>query len=148
MRTRWVVLSAVLGFVLVSPAAAQAPDVEYFPRPGGGLPFSEAVRVGSMLYLSGMVGVNAQGEVVAGGIEAETRQVLQNIREILERHGSSLDRVIRCLVMMADMSEWPRMNTVYATFFTTNLPARSAMGANGLALGARVEIQCEAVIGG
>jgi len=110
------------------------------------LPFSEAVRVGSMLYLSGQMGVDGTAKLVPGGIEAETRQIFTNVRAVLERHGSSLDRVVKCLVMLADMAEWPAMNKVYLEFFTGPLPARSAFGANGLALGGRVEIEVIAVV--
>ena len=124
--------------------------VEYFPSPGSlaglTLPFSEAVCVGSTLYLSGSIGVDDSGRLVPGGIEAETRQALANMRAVLERHGSSLDHVIRCLVMLADMDEWGTMNTVYVEHFTDHLPARSALGASGLAMGARIEIECIAVL--
>jgi 2-iminobutanoate/2-iminopropanoate deaminase len=124
--------------------------VEYFPvaETLGSLklPFSEAVRVGTMLYLSGAMGVDDTGVLVPGGIAAETGQALANIRSVLERHGSSMDRVIKCTVMLADMQEWAAMNRVYVDHFTTNLPARSAFGASGLALGGRVEIECIATI--
>ena len=127
--------------------SAGDPDVEYFPLPAGvRLPFSEAVRVGSMLYLSGQMGTDASGKLVSGGIEAETRQILENVRAVLERHGSSMDRVVKCLVMLADMSEWPAMNNVYLEYFHAPLPARSAFGANGLALGGRIEMECVAVV--
>jgi reactive intermediate/imine deaminase len=100
-----------------------------------------------MIYLSGSIGNDpATGQLVPGGIAAETRQVLENIRASLERHGSGMDRIVKCLVMLADMSEWPAMNEVYVTFFPGPKPARSAMGANGLALGARVEIECMATV--
>ena len=69
-----------------------------------------------------------------------------NIKEVLERSGSSLDRVVKCTVFIADMREWPAMNEVYVTFFPRNKPARSALGVNGLALGARVEIECIAAV--
>lgn len=105
-------------------------------------PFSPAVRVGPLLYLSGQIGTDSTGGLVAGGIEAETRQTLENIRDVLGRTGSSMERVVKCTVMMADMAEWPAMNGVYATFFPASKPARSAFGATGLALGARVEIEC------
>lgn len=125
--------------------------VEYFPVAASlasmKLPFSEAVRLGSMLYLSGAIGLDEAGTLVSGGIEAETRQALANIRTVLERHGSALDRVIKCTVMLADMVEWPAMNRVYVDHFPTNLPARSAFGASGLALGGRVEIEVLATIG-
>jgi 2-iminobutanoate/2-iminopropanoate deaminase len=109
------------------------------------LPFSEAVRVGQVLYLSGQVGIDSTQKLVVGGIAAETRQTLENIRRVLERHGLSLDHVVKCTVMLADMSEWQAMNAVYRTYFTAHLPARSAFGTTGLALGARVEIECMAV---
>jgi reactive intermediate/imine deaminase len=123
-------------------------DVEYYPFPvKTSLPFSAAVRVGNMLYLSGQMGTNDKGnQLVPGGIEAETRRTLANMKVILERHGSSLDRVVKCTVMMADMSEWPAMNAVYVQHFPLHLPARSAFGASGLALGGRVEIECIATV--
>jgi 2-iminobutanoate/2-iminopropanoate deaminase len=122
-------------------------DVEYYTSELlKGLPFSAAVRVGKMLYLSGQIGIDNSGKLVTGGIGAETRQAMENIRAILEQYGSSLDHVIKATVMLADMSEWSEMNKVYITFFSKHLPARSALGANGLALGARVEIECIAVL--
>jgi reactive intermediate/imine deaminase len=112
------------------------------------LPFSEAVRVGDMLYMSGQIGnVPGTTELVPGGIAEETRQTLENVRAVLERHGSSLDRIVKCTIFLADIDEWPRMNEVYVTFFGEKKPARSAMAGSGLALGARVEIDCIAVIG-
>ena len=108
-------------------------------------PFSPVVRVGNMLYLSGQIGTDSTGQLVRGGIQAETRQTLNNIRDIVTRSGSSMDRVVKCTVMMADMREWPAMNEVYATYFPTHKPARSAFGATGLALNARTEIECWAV---
>jgi reactive intermediate/imine deaminase len=127
-------------------------DGEYYPIPGNtGLPFSAAVRVGGMLYLSGQMGTVPGGDtgvtLVSGGIAAETRQTLANIKDVLERHGSSMDRVVKVTVMMADMAEWPKMNAIYVTHFTKHLPARSAFGASGLALGGRVEIECIATVG-
>ena len=124
------------------------PPAEYLsaerPRP---LPFSDAVRVGHMLYLSGQIGTGADLKVVPGGIKAETKQVMERIRRALEGNGSSLNHVVKCTVMMADMSEWGAMNEVYVTYFPKDrLPARSAFGTNGLALGARVEIECLAVV--
>ena len=112
-----------------------------------GLPFSDAVRVGNVIHVSGNIGVTpATMELVPGGVAAETKQILENIRGVLERSGSSMDKVIKCIVMMADMSEWAEMNKVYVTFFPENLPARSAFGTTGLVLGARVEIECIATV--
>lgn len=107
------------------------------------LPFSEAVRLGDTLYLSGQVGVKPGTlELVPGGMAAEARQVLDNIGAALEAHGQSLDDVVKCTVMLADMGDWPAFNEVYQSYFSAPYPARSAFGANGLALGARVELEC------
>ena len=127
--------------------------VEYFPVAGTlkslNLPFSEAVRVGPMLYLAGAMGIDEAGALVSGGIEAETRQALANIQSVLERHGSSMDRVIKCTVMLADMSRWEDFNKIYVSYFKPErLPARSALGANGLARGALVELECAAYASG
>lgn len=123
------------------------PEVEFYPVPGRtGLPFSKAVRVGHILYLSGELGTDSTGKLAAGGIQAETRQALENIRATLARHGSDLDHVVKCTAMLADMAEWGAMNEVYVTFFKASLPARSAFGTSGLALGARMELECIAVI--
>lgn len=132
-------------------ATEPVPVVEYLSSPAFaamGLPFSEAVRVGDLLFLSGQIGaVPGETRLVEGGIGPETRQTMENIRRALERHGSSLDRVVKCTVMLADMAEWSAMNEVYAAFFPEGRrPARSALGASGLALGARVEIECTAVV--
>ena len=113
------------------------------------LPFSEAIRVDNMLYLSGVIGnVPGTNQLVPGGIKAETKQTMDTIKARLEKHGSSMDQVVKCLVMLADMSEWAAMNEVYRTYFTKRFPARSALGASGLALGARVEIECMAEVKG
>jgi len=124
------------------------PDVEYLLMPGMedmDLPFSTAVRVDNTLYLSGNIG-NTPGtlDLAEGGIEGETRQTMDNIKNVLEQFGSSMDEVVKCTVFLADMAEWGAMNEVYRTYFE-NPPARSALGASGLALGARVEIECIAV---
>jgi reactive intermediate/imine deaminase len=124
------------------------PEVEYLTSESmQGLPFSEAVRVGNMLYMSGQLGRDDSGKLVPGGIAAETRQTLENIKAALERYGSSLDHVVKATVMLLDMAEWAEMNRVYVTYFPKHLPARSALGVSGLALGARVEIECVAVVG-
>jgi 2-iminobutanoate/2-iminopropanoate deaminase len=111
-------------------------------------PFTPAVQVGDVLYLAGQIGTaaSAQGGVVPGGIQAETRQTMLNIKDVLDKSGSSMDHVFKCTVMLADMKEWDAMNEVYTTFFPNHKPARSALGANGLALNARVEIECLAKV--
>ncbi len=133
--------------LLAAPAAAQspAPAPQRPSQMPQNLPFSPAVRAGNLLFVSGQLGTTESG-LVPGGIEAETRQTLENIKRILEANGSSMDQVVKCLVMLADIGEWARMNSVYVTFFPNRKPARSAFGATGLALGARVEIECIAEI--
>jgi reactive intermediate/imine deaminase len=147
---RPILRSSVLALLAAAPAAAQekAPQVKYIAPPGAAasLPFSSAVRVGNMLYLSGQIGADSTGNVVPGGVEAETREILTNIKKLLEANGSSMDRVVKCLVMLADIGEWAKMNTVYVTFFPTHKPARSAFGTSGLARGARLEIECMATV--
>ncbi len=111
------------------------------------LPFSEAVRVGNTLYLSGQIGVQPGTlKLVPGGMKEEARQTMENIRISLEANGFSLRDVVKCTVMLADISEWAAFNEVYKTFFSSPYPARSALGANGLALGARVEVECIAAV--
>ncbi len=111
-----------------------------------GLPFSEAVRVDDTLYLSGQVGVKAGAmELVEGGIAAEARQTLENIRGVVEANGLTMNDIVKCTVMLEDISEWGVFNQIYADFFEAPYPARSAFGADGLALGARVEVECLAV---
>ena len=142
--------SLILSAMLLDGCATDTPPgtrAEFFPMPGErALPFSEAVRVGNMLYLSGQLGTDSTGGLVPGGIGPETRQALANIAAVLKRHGSSLDQVVKCTVMLADMGEWAAMNQVYLTFFRSHRPARSAFGTSGLALGARLELECMAVI--
>ena len=100
-----------------------------------------------MLYLAGQVG-NTPGklELVTGGIRAEAKQAMENMKAILERNGSSLDYVVKCTVFLADMKDWPVFNEVYRSFFSSHFPARSSLGTSGLAIGARVEIECIAVV--
>jgi reactive intermediate/imine deaminase len=155
MRTFRVLLlpAAAAAMTLVACApAGERPQVEYHPadeglqaaaRAGGfRLPFSSAVRVGDVLYLSGMIGTGSDGKL-ARGIEAQTRQTMDNIGAALARAGRSFDDVFKCTVMIDDMKEWQAFNAVYVTYFKPDLlPARSAFGADGLALGALVEVEC------
>lgn len=112
-----------------------------------GFPLSEAVRVGNTLYLSGQIGIVPGTLALApGGIREETRRTMENIRLSLEAHGYGLKDLVQCKVMLADIEEWSTFNEVYKTFFVKRFPARSAFGVNGLALDARVEIECIAAI--
>ncbi|MGH8674300.1 MAG: RidA family protein [Burkholderiales bacterium] len=108
------------------------------------LPFSAAVRVGDVLYLSGCLGnVPGKLELVPGGMEAEARQTMENIGAVLKENGLTFDDVFKCTVMMADMKKWADFNKVYVTYFKPDrLPARSAFGASALAIGAQVEVEC------
>jgi 2-iminobutanoate/2-iminopropanoate deaminase len=145
---------ALLATPIVACAAeSQAPksasdQTEFFPRSGGpaGLPFSEAVRVGNMLYLSGELGLDASGKLVEGGMPAEAKQMMDNIGRTLARHGSSFDHVVQCTVALVDIKEWPAFNEIYRTYFKKHFPARMAFAASGLALDARIELQCNAVV--
>ena len=113
------------------------------------LPFAEGVRVGDVIVLSGQIGAKPGSlELVPGGVQAETRQTLENIKASLHRYGSSMDRVFKCTVFIRDMADWPAMNEVYVEMFDGHRPARSAVGASGLALDGNVEIECFALVGG
>ncbi len=144
------VLNAIaLALIASASIACAAAEPEFFPRkaePGKSYPFSEAVQAGQMLYLSGEIGLDATGKLAPGGIKAETKQVMDNIGANLARHHSSFDNVVQCTAALADMAEWPAFNDVYKGYFGKHFPARMAYGASGLALGARVEIQCNAVV--
>ncbi|HEY5645051.1 MAG TPA: RidA family protein [Pseudomonadales bacterium] len=140
------VLRAYAALLLTAAIALPATAAEYLTSgetESLGLPFSDAVRAGGLLILSGQVG-NLPGslQLAPGGIRAEARQALENVKRILEANGSSMEKIVKCTVMMADISEWGVFNEVYVTYFPGNKPARSAFGANGLAVGARVELEC------
>ena len=134
----------VVGATTRAETASAAPEVQQeaapqYLNPSARLPFSEGVRYGGILYLSGKLGLSGER-----GIQPETRIALESIKAALETHGSSMDRVIKCTVMLADMAEWGAMNEVYAEFFPQNKPARSAFGVSGLAGDGRGEGECMA----
>jgi 2-iminobutanoate/2-iminopropanoate deaminase len=147
----------LLGFALVWLAApvsdavsnaSDGPDVEYLNEDSTSTaPYSDAVRVGSMLYLAGNLGLDRDGKLVPGGISAEAEQTLQNLKHVLERNGSSLDRVVNCEVMLADIKDRDAFNEVYKKYWSPQrFPARHAFGVTGLYLNARVEVACVAVV--
>jgi 2-iminobutanoate/2-iminopropanoate deaminase len=110
-------------------------------------PYSQAIRINNLVFASGQAGLDPEsGELVSGGIEAETRQVLTNIKNVLEAADSSLDAVVKTTVFLIDMAEFPRMNAIYAEFFPKDPPARSTVGVAALPRGARVEIEAIAVL--
>lgn len=129
-----------------SALSAQDRQVVNVPGATSGLPFSSAVRTGNLLFLSGQIGTTATG-LVPGGVRAEVRQTLENIRAVLDASGSSLSRVVKCTVFLADIADFAAMNEVYRTYFPEAPPARSTIAASGLVLGARVEIECIAAVG-
>jgi reactive intermediate/imine deaminase len=109
------------------------------------MPFSATVRQGDVLYLSGQLGtLPGTKTLVAGGIRAEAEQTIRNIETLLNAHGRSLRDLIRCTVMLADIGEWATFNEVWMSLLEKPYPARSAFATNGLALGARVEVECSA----
>jgi 2-iminobutanoate/2-iminopropanoate deaminase len=132
-----------------APAPAAPPDPEFINLDDSSpYPFSSAVRAGDLIFLSGQVGevtVDGTPQLVPGGFDAQARQAMENIKNVVEHAGSSMDRVVKCQVMLADMANWPRFNEIYAEFFPGPKPARDAWGANGLALGAAVEVDCIAM---
>jgi reactive intermediate/imine deaminase len=144
-------IALAVSLILTSPAiAAQSPPVEHIGEPsinGQRLPFSNAVRVGDMLYLSGQIGNKPDGSLPAG-IEAQARQTMDNIGAVLKGQGLGWNDVVKCTVMLDNMADWPGFNQVYVTYFPDKkFPARSAFGADGLAVGALVEVECWAHAG-
>ena len=110
-------------------------------------PYSAGVKAGHFVYTAGQAGLNPQtGKIVDGGIEAETRQTISNLKHILEAAGSSLDQVVKTTVFLRDMNDFVAMNGVYAEFFTKNPPARSTIQAAALPMGAAVEIEAVALV--
>jgi reactive intermediate/imine deaminase len=147
-RTPTLALALVLTAGLAGCSGADAPEPKphrqvLAPSPSPLPVFSPAVRTGDLVFLSGTIG-NRPGtrEVVSGGIVPETEQALTNIETLLEGIGLAMEDVVKCTVFLADMRDYERMNEVYARFFPQDPPARSTLGANGLALGARIEIEC------
>jgi len=111
-----------------------------------GYPFSDATVVNGIIYLSGEIGTLPDGTLIDGGIEAETRQTLTNIKNKLEKMGGSMDDIFKCTCMLSEIKDWPLMSQEYKKFFNSQkLPARSAFAGSGLALGAKLEIECMAI---
>ncbi len=136
---------------LASPPASPSNDPVYLTSAttaSMNLPFSDAVRVGHLLFLSGQIGnIPGTTDLAPGGIQGEARQTMENIKTVLEANGSSMDRVFKATVMLADIAEWPAFNEVYVTYFPGDKPARSAFAGSGLAFGARCEVEVIATVG-
>jgi lysine/arginine/ornithine transport system substrate-binding protein len=134
----------VLAAALLGACASRAPVVYVHPDGPPQNPFSPAVQVGNLVFVSGTLGTAKDGTLVPGGITAETRQVLENIKGVLAAAGLGMDRVVQCTAFLADLAEWPAMNAVYRSYFPGGkFPARAAVQAS-LLYGARVELQCTA----
>ena len=145
-----ILIAAGIAGTAVAAGPPSPPGAEYYREVDPAamqLPFSEAVRVGGMLYLSGTIGTDESGKLVAGGMVTEAQQTMDNIGAVLKRHGSGFDQVVQCTVALADIKDWPAFNDIYRRYFTLHFPARMAFAATGLALGARVEVQCNATLG-
>lgn len=139
-------ICATLGIVLVacSPSSHKTRIARFNDGPfaGMGFPYSESARAGNLLFLAGQIGEDAHGKLVPGGIQPETEQMMSNIEGALARRGLGMEHVVRCTVFLADIAEWGAFNEVYKEHFSQPYPARSAVGASGLASNARVEMEC------
>lgn len=122
--------------------AAEIAKYDDGPFAGMGYPFSESARVGNLLFLAGQIGEDEEGKLVPGGIRAEAEQLMLNVEAALARRGLAMAHVVKCTVFLADIAEWGAFNEVYTRHFTPPYPARSALGASGLAANARVEMEC------
>lgn len=110
-------------------------------------PYSQSISIGNMVYTAGQVGLDpATMELVPGGIEEQTRQVLANLKNVLEASGTNFGNVIKTTVFLKDMGDFAKMNTIYAEEFNENPPARSTVAVAGLPKGALVEIECIALV--
>lgn len=142
--------TALTAIAMATTQPAERPPVEHIGEPMLGtqrLPFSNAVRVGDTLYLSGQIGIGADGKL-PDGIDAQARQTMDNIGAVLKGQGLDWGDVVKCTVMLDNMADWPAFNKVYVTYFADGkFPARSAFGADGLALGALLELECMAYAG-
>ncbi len=108
-------------------------------------PYSQAVKVGNMVYTSGQISLTPNGELIDGDIHDQTRQVLTNLQNVLEAAGSSLGQVVKTTIYLTDMDDFIPVNTVYAEFFIENLPARSTVAVKTLPKNVKVEIEAIAV---
>ena len=130
----------LLMLMMAGEGSAKVP--QYFAEPGSAAPFSAAVRAGDFIFASGQIGITANGEIPAS-IEDQARLAMDNLQQAFKSAGADLSDVVKCTVMLDDMRQWPAFNKVYVSYFKPgHLPARSAFGADGLALGAGVEVEC------
>jgi 2-iminobutanoate/2-iminopropanoate deaminase len=132
--------------VFAAACASGKSEIQFLARPDAPGPFSEAVKVDDIVFLSGVLGTDSTGRLVPGGITPETKQALENIKAALARNGLAMSNVVKCTAMLADIADWPAMNAVYATYFPGPKPARSAFGGVQLVRNARMELECIAAV--
>ncbi|NMP30212.1 RidA family protein [Thalassotalea sp. M1531] len=143
------VVIVLLAVATGSSVAAEQVNVEYLndKNSKSTLPFSEAVKVGNTLYLSGKIGINPKtGKLAEGGFNSEAHQTLKNIQTTLEKYGYDMSNVIKCMVMLTDIKDFGQFNKIYKQYFKAPYPARSAFAVSELALGSLVEVECLAVV--
>lgn len=138
----YIVLAVFLFTNSTGTFAAEITRYDDGPFAGMGYPYSESARVGNLLFLAGQIGEDADGKLVTGGIQVEAEQMMLNIEAALSRRGLAMEHVVKCTVFLADIAEWSAFNEVYKKHFSHPYPARSALGASGLAVNARVEMEC------
>ena len=139
------ICTAAVAAALTLTVPAHAADPEYYSPPQSKMPFSEAVRAGDFLLVSGQIGLGKEGEGGDALFKSASHTAMDSIQKILTAHGSSLDHVVQCTVMLTDMKLWPTFNEVYVSYFKPgHMPARSAFGVTALAFGAPLEVSCNA----
>ena len=143
--TGMIVIGCIMLLSASKPTMKASMTTEMADFPGNNIkdyPFSRAMRAGDMVYISGQIGAKADGKL-ADGFEAQSRQTMDNLVAVLKEQGLTMDDVVKCTVMIGDMSKWNDFNAIYRNYFKEGkFPARSAFGANGLALGADLEVEC------
>ena len=144
MKNLLFILTLILPILLFSQKIQRINSNEHLEK---NRPFSQATIVNNVVYLSGQIGTLPNGKLISGGIEAETRQTLINIKTLLNSMGLSMDDIFKCTCMLEDIKDWPKMSEIYTTFFKKDkLPARSAFAGSGLAAEAKLEIECMALM--
>ena len=132
---------ALAVFLLASSPSIQSAEIAKYDDGSFAGPYSESARVGGLLFLAGQIGEDKDG-LVPGGMKAEAEQMMLNIKAALARRGLAMKHVVKCTVFLTDIAEWGAFNEVYKRHFSQPYPARSALGASGLAANARVEMEC------
>ena len=141
MKQPLILATLVAGLTVTAPVSAKSDNVTFLNANPSTLPFSEAVKVGDTLYLSGKIGLKGK-KLVPGGVKAEAAQVMTNIQQALARYDYTMSDVVKCTVMLTDINDFKAFNAVYKSFFSPPYPARSAFAVKALALNSTVEVEC------